>query len=269
MTGPAKHDLRQSWLSPQDLRRIFREGLRRWADYENEKPAGWLPGDWESKIDPSLLDRATQVISDLARKTDASHAALAAGRDALEPIIAHGLVRREHRFVRPPGIVKPEMLLDWVLWESLRMIYESYGGDVAQVRCEHWGEEFHLIVCDGCTAVFRPRRRVDKTRHCHLCSARPAVPALGSPGTLAAYAAGTPVTICVAERNRNVVMSWKTKTLIRCPECGEPVFARKGALTCAKAACQSRHRRRVKTAPTENYDSSSPTRTIAVLRERS
>lgn len=37
-------------------------------------------------------------------------------REALEPIIAHGLVRREGRFLRAPAIVKPEMLVDWALW---------------------------------------------------------------------------------------------------------------------------------------------------------
>lgn len=245
MTASANHDLRQSELSPQDLRRIFREGLRRWAEYENEKPAGWLPEDWESEIDPGLLDRATELVWDLAAETNASDDRLAAARESLEPIIARGLVRREHRFLRPPAIVKPEMLLDWMLWTSLRLMYESYGGDVVEVRCEHWGEQFHLIVCDGCTAVFRPRRRVHKTRHCHLCRARPAAPALGSSGTLAAYAAGAPITVCVPERIGNVVTSWKVRTLVRRAECGEPVFARKGAVTCAKPACQSRHRRRL------------------------
>jgi hypothetical protein len=106
-------------LSPQDLRRIFREGLRRWAD-EKEKPAGWLPEDWQSKIDPGLLDHTTDVAWGLALDTNASDEALATARAALEPMIARGLVRREHRFLRAPAIVKPEMLLDWVLWTSLR-----------------------------------------------------------------------------------------------------------------------------------------------------
>lgn len=251
MTASANQHSGQSGLSQQDLRRIFREGLRRWADYEAEKPAGWLTEDWDSKIDPGLLDRATGVVWDLAGETNSNDDALATARKAFEPIIAHGLVRREDRFLRAPAIVKPEMLLDWALWTSLRAMYESYGGDVAEVRCEHWGEEFHLIVCEGCTAVFRPRRRVVNTRHCPLCRARPPAPPLGSPGTLAAYAARTPITLCVPERVGNVVTSWKVETLIRCPECGEPVFARKGAVTCAKPACQSRHRRRVKTRADE------------------
>lgn len=251
MTASANHDSGKSGLSQQDLRRIFREGLRRWADYEAEKPAGWLTEDWDSKIDPGLLDRATEVVWDLAGETNANDDALATAREALEPIIAHGLVRREDRFLRAPAIVKPEMLLDWALWTSLRAMYESYGGDVAEVRCEHWGEEFHLIVCEGCTAVFRPRRWVANTRHCPLCRARPPAPPLGSPETLAAYAARTPITVCVPERVGNVVTSWKVKTLIRCPECGKPVFARQGAVTCANPACQSRHRRRVKTGADE------------------
>jgi hypothetical protein len=246
MTASANHDSGQSELSQQDLRRIFREGLRQWADYEAEKPAGWRTEDWDAKIKPGLLDRATEVVWKLASETNANDDALATGRAALEPIIAHGLVRRENRFLRAPAIVRPEMLLDWGLWTALRAMYESYGGDVAEVRCEHWGEEFHLIVCEGCTAVFRPRRRVASTRHCPLCRARPPAPPLGSPETFAAYAARTPITVCVPERVGNVVTSWKVKTLIRCPECGEPVFARKGAVTCAKPACQSRHRRRVK-----------------------
>ena len=183
MTASANHESGQSRLSQQDLRRIFREGLRRWADYEAEKPAGWLPEDWDSKIDPGLLDRATEVVWDLAGETNANDDALTTAREALEPIIAHGLVRREGRFLRAPAIVKPEMLLDWALWTSLRAMYESYGGDVAEVRCEHWGEEFHLIACGGCTAVFRPRRRVTNGRHCPLCRARPPAPPLGSPNT--------------------------------------------------------------------------------------
>jgi hypothetical protein len=172
------------------------------ADCENEKPAGWLPEDWESKIDPALLDHATEVVWDLSLEATASDEALAAARTSLEPIIAHGLVRREHRFLRPPAIVKPEMLLDWGLWTSLRTEPCTRGmeADVAEVRCQHWGEQFHLIVCDGCTAVFRPRRRVHKTRHCHLCCARPAAPALGSPETLSAFGTGIPITVCVPER---------------------------------------------------------------------
>jgi hypothetical protein len=58
------------------------------------------------------------------------------------------------------------------------------------VRCEHWGEQFHLLVCEGCTAVFRPRRRVHEARHCHLCRARPAAPALGRQGDSAGAFAG-------------------------------------------------------------------------------
>jgi hypothetical protein len=73
-------DSGQSGLSPQDLRRIFREGLRRWAAYENEKPAGWLPEDCEAKIDPALLDQATEVVWDLAAETSVSDEPLATAR---------------------------------------------------------------------------------------------------------------------------------------------------------------------------------------------
>jgi hypothetical protein len=224
---------------------MFREILRLWADYENQKPVGWLKEDWESTTDPQVLDCASAAMYEAGFGNSDDDDADAAARLSLEPIIPRGLLRREGRFVRPPAIVNSEMLTDWNLWNGLRAIYAKLAGDVAEVRCEHWGERFQLIVCDSCTAVFRPRRRAAQARHCHLCKHRPAAPPLGSPETIAAVAAGKPVTISVPERAGNVVVSWKTKTLIRCPECGEPSFARSGALTCGKPACQSRQRRRL------------------------
>jgi predicted RNA-binding Zn-ribbon protein involved in translation (DUF1610 family) len=219
--------------------------LRRWANFEGEKPVGWLKEDWESKIDPGVLDRASDGLWAVGFDGDAGDDVRTAARCALEPNLARGLVRREHHFVRPVAIVKPEMLNDWQAWVALKTLYERVGGDVADVRCEHWGEVFHLVVCDACSAVFRPKRRVYKTRRCHLCRHRPAAPALGTPETTDAMAAGWPVTISVPERVGSVVTSWKTRTLFRCPECGEPTFARNEAQTCSKPGCQSRHRRRI------------------------
>ena len=246
MLEPADQLQAFSGLSPQDLRRTFRDlVLRRWANFAGEKPVGWLKEDWESEIDPELLDRASEALWVVAFELDAGDEARTAARRALEPILARGLVWREHHFVRPVAIVKPEMLKDWHAWVALKALYERVGGDVADLQCEHWGETFCLIVCDSCSAVFRPKRRVHMTRRCHLCQHRPAAPPLGAPETLEALAAGRPVTISVPARAGNVVTSWKTKTLIRCSECGEPTFARQGAQTCSKPACQSRHQRRV------------------------
>jgi hypothetical protein len=226
-------------LSPQDLRWNFRELLKDWADYENEKPAGWLAEQWESHIDPKILDDALVAHEDTRDDEKRARA-----QRALEPIIARGLVRRMGRFVAPPAIVKPEMLKDWVIWRTLRLAYESLGGEVSEVPCELWGEHFQLVVCDSCSAVFRPARRARQASRCHLCRHRPAAAALGSPETLRALAAGQPITIRVPERIGNVVSSWKLKTLIRCPECREPAFVRSGATTCGKPACRSRRRRR-------------------------
>jgi hypothetical protein len=230
-------------LSPQHVRRLFRDlVLERWANYENEKPVGWLKEDWESKVDPGLLEHGVDAVWAAAFVPVSEDRERTAALQALEPIIARGLVWREHHFVRPPAIVKREMLADWQAWSALKALYEQFGGDVADVRCDHSGETFRLLVCESCSAVFRPKRRVLGTRYCHLCQRRPAAPALGSPEMIEAFAAGRPVTITVPTRIGSVVISWKTKTLIRCPECAEPTFVRREARTCPKPACQSRHR---------------------------
>jgi hypothetical protein len=226
-------------LSPQDLRRNLCELLFVWGDYQNEKPAGWLPDQWEARLDPEAVERAADAIEEAH---DDGHRTTA--RQAIEPIIARGLVRRMGRFIAAPAIIESEMLEDWAAWLALRLAYERLGGDIAEVECELWGERFHLVVCDSCTAVFRPARRIRQASRCHLCRHRPAAPAFGSPETLQAIAAGQPITIRVPKKAGNVVLSWTTKTLIRCPECGEPAFVRNGAATCGKPACRSRHRRR-------------------------
>jgi hypothetical protein len=250
MMGSEKHVASANGLSPQDLRRNFRGLLKDWADYENEKPAGWLPEQWGSRIDPTVLDDAV-VAFENARDDEGR----AMARRALEPIIARGLVRRHGRFLAPPAIVEPTLLKDWVIWIALRFAYDRLGGDVSEVQCEHWGECFRLIVCDSCSAVFRPARRSRQASRCRLCRHRPAAAALGSPETLKAIAAGEPVTIRVPESIGTVVTSWKLKTLIRCPECHEPAFVRHGATTCGKPACRSRRRRRQ--LPTTNTRSAS------------
>jgi hypothetical protein len=245
MTASGNQESGQTGLSPQDLRRMFREVLRRWADYENEKPVGWLKEEWEAKTEPAILDRAVGQIWEVAVSETADDSARSVARLAIEPVIARGLVRRAGRFVRPPGIVKPSMLMDWHMWSAVKALYESLGGEVSEVRCHHWGEQFHLIVCESCTAVFCPRRRANQAKRCHLCNHRQAAPPLGSPETVAAIAAGRPIAVCVGERTGTVVTSWKTKTLIRCPECREWAFVRAGATTCGRTACQSRQRRRL------------------------
>lgn len=237
--GSENHVTTANGLSPQDLRRNFRRLLKDWADYENEKPTGWLPEQWESRIDPTILDDA--VIALEGAHDDEGRAK---ARQALEPIIARGLVRRHGRFLAPPAIVEPTLLKDWTIWIALRLAYDRLGGDVSEVQCEHWGERFQLIVCDSCSAVFRPARRARQASRCHLCRHRPAAAALGSPETLKALAAGESVTIRIPESVGNVVTSWRYKALIRCPECREPAFVRHGATTCGKPACRSRRRRR-------------------------
>jgi hypothetical protein len=226
-------------LSPQDLRRNLGELLTGWANYENEKPAGWLIEQWEAKIDPDDVDRALDAVEEAH-----DDARRARARQALEPIIARGLVRRAGRFIAAPAIVGPKVLEDWVIWLCVRLTYERLGGDVAEVECDLWGECFHLVVCASCTAIFRPARRARQASRCHLCRHRPAAPAFGSPETLRAFAANQPIEVRVPTKAGNVVLSWRRKTLIRCPECREPAFVRAGALTCGKASCRSRHRRR-------------------------
>jgi hypothetical protein len=240
MTSPANQTSAPQRLSPQDLRRNVAKVLTDWANYENDKPLGWLPEEWESKIDPGAVDHAVDALQQAHGDEERSRA-----RRALDPIIARGLVRRAGRFVAAPAIVKPEMLNDWIIWLFLREAYESLGGDVAEVECELWGERFHLVVCVSCTAIFRPARRIVQASHCHLCRHRPAAPAFGSPEMLRALAANEPIEIRVPEKAGSVVLSWKRKTVIRCPECQATAFVRSGAKTCGKASCRSRHRRRL------------------------
>ena len=240
MTPAGNQAAEPGGLSPQEVRRFLREQFRRWADYDNEKPAGWLPEAWETKIDPRILDAAVVAIQQVGSDDESRRAA----RNALEPIIARGLERRAGRFIIPVMVVKPEMLSDWVAWETTRRAFEGVGREASDVRCALWGEHFHLVVCNACTAVFRPRRRAAQARRCHLCLRRPAEPAIGAPETLGPLVAGQPITIRVPERVGNVVTSWKIKTVMRCPECGATAFTRRGATTCGSKACESRRRRR-------------------------
>lgn len=106
---------------------MFREVLRRWADYENGKPVGWLKEDWQAKTEPAILDGAAAKIWEVAVNATADGSARTAARLAIEPVIARGLVRRAGRFVRPPGIVKASMLMDWLTWSAVKALYESLG----------------------------------------------------------------------------------------------------------------------------------------------
>lgn len=200
-------------LSPQDLRRNFAQLLSAWANYENEKPVGWLIDQWETRLDPEVIDCAMDAIED-AHDDERRAKAMR----ALEPIVARGLVRRMGRFIAAPAIIEPEMLEDWTVWLCVRLAYESLGGEVSEVECKLWGEHFHLAVCTSCTAVFRPTRRIRQASRCHLCRHRPAAAAFGSPETLRAFAANEPITIRVPKKAGSVVLSWKYKTMIRCPE---------------------------------------------------
>jgi hypothetical protein len=65
-----------------------------------------------------------------------------AARNALEPIIARGLVRRMGRFIIPVMVVKPGMLSDWVAWETIRRAFEGVGGETSDVRCALWVRTF-------------------------------------------------------------------------------------------------------------------------------
>jgi hypothetical protein len=45
---------------------MFPAFLQHWADHDNEQPAGWLKDEWESRVDPAVVDRAAALTADAA-----------------------------------------------------------------------------------------------------------------------------------------------------------------------------------------------------------
>jgi len=107
--------------------------------------------------------------------------------------------------------VEPALGDVWA-WRLIRLCLGCLGAKVRGIR-----------VCEGCTLVFRPKRKGTAHR-CSLCEKRTPAPALGT--FLADWSGtggriGIPVTIGGADRGIRVVTGVRTVTLRICPECGE------------------------------------------------
>jgi hypothetical protein len=161
------------------------------------------------------------------------------GAAALDLLATRGLVRRAGSFVLQPFALRPRDWLDLLAWTVTADRHKRFLGEPPGLRCTFRGETFSLLVCHACTSVFRPKRKGAGTRHCDLCSTRPAAPPLGKDAP--------PMTVRVPAHmlTATVVGAWGMVTLRRCAECKEWMHAqRKDARVCS-TRCESRRRRRV------------------------
>jgi hypothetical protein len=159
--------------------------------------------------------------------------------DAVDEILGRGLLGREGRFVRPPAIVKPELLDDFLAWEWIKMNLKLLGG--VRFWPPGWTPKTTpLSVCDGCTAVFRPARK-KSARFCRLCAHKQPSPPLGMGGSL--QRPGDTVVAPAPKLFGHVVTGWKEVTIGLCLECGEAFVGPSGKVFCS-TSCGQRHRRR-------------------------
>ncbi|MFT3866641.1 MAG: hypothetical protein QM729_20460 [Solirubrobacterales bacterium] len=159
--------------------------------------------------------------------------------DAVDEILGRGLLAREGRFVRPPAIVKPELLDDFLAWEWIKMCLKLLGG--VQFWLPGWTPKTTpLSVCDGCTAVFRPARK-KSARFCRLCAHKQPPPPLGMTGPL--RRPGDTVVAAAPKLSGHVVTGWKEVTVGLCLECGDAFIGPAGKVFCS-SGCGQRHRRR-------------------------
>jgi len=174
---------------------------------------------------------------------------------AINPSLIAGLEQREGRRLRPLIATHPDLSEDSLVWASVKAYLAELG-----VR-----PSGSLLVCSGCTLVFRPKRKDELA--CDLCRKRLPNPSVlggpqGSPGTdpwgvrlaeLLAGAApivepspwkhGERVTVAAPKLRNGVVVGWGEITLGLCRECGEAFGGRRDKTTCS-AACRKKRNRR-------------------------
>lgn len=227
------------------LRGDLVDHLDRWANFHGPKPIGWLDADWNEHVERRVLEATATRIA-YRRLSDSEDEGAVHVVDALEPLLARGLVRRAGRFVVPPMVTGPDDWRDWAAWELLSGLYRELTGQSSStmvVTDPFDGSQLHLGVCESCTVVFRPKRNA---RRCDACAHLKANldPALGEPRTVAALKSGEPVRVRVPKLDGRIVTSWGTRTVFRCPMCGRSAIRKGGAGTCSSEACKSRAKRR-------------------------
>lgn len=158
--------------------------------------------------------------------------------DAVDQVVGRGLLAREGTFIRPPAIIKPEMLDDFLAWEFVKMNLSLLG---VKFWDPGWTPKTKPVsVCDGCTAVFRPGRK-KSARFCQLCSHKAPPPPLGMSGPL--QSPGDTVVVAAPKLEGTIVTGWRAVTAGLCAECGEAFFGRAGKTFCSQK-CGQRQRRR-------------------------
>lgn len=156
----------------------------------------------------------------------------AAAFEELSPLVGAGLEQRENTFLLPGGVALGGPLEDWIAWRVVQRCLATLGIDTTQ----------HLCVCEGCTAVFRPKYRT--ARRCPLCEHKLPAPGLGTERTTINQRGGQ-ATVRAPKfyDGTTVVKSWSRVTIRLCPECGGPFDGSAKKLVCSKR-CKSRKARR-------------------------
>lgn len=212
------------------------------------QPAGVLPEFWRSRLlDREIHDAVSAVENYLALPgcgavvTAASHAHVI---QALEPIVASGLYRREARYVRPPVVLSTACLHDWHAWTITSRLAAAVDLEPSRIVCRTMrGVPLRLAVCSGCAVVF-PLRRKTTARYCRMCEKRPPSAPFMTPAGMARVEVGERITFTVpAPRVEHWArVTWPTVTVGRCDNCGELMHGSRNKAVCSDRSSCARRR---------------------------
>ncbi|MGI8729857.1 MAG: hypothetical protein ACR2LK_07685, partial [Solirubrobacteraceae bacterium] len=169
---------------------------------------------------------------------------------AIIPSLLAGLEQREGRRLRPLAVTHPNLAGDSIVWVGVVACFTALGVPPALPLLPPGS----LLVCSGCTLVFRPKRKDE--RACDMCRKRKPNPGIpgglpGSPGTdpLAVrldeliggakpilepspWQHGERVTVGAPKLRDGEVVGWGEITLGLCPECGNAFSGYSNKATC-------------------------------------
>jgi hypothetical protein len=133
----------------------------------------------------------------------------------VEVIVDAGLERREGKLIEPvmpvPG--RPELLDDYIAWETIKL-------QLGLFPIPKWEsgspKTSPLSICDGCSVVFRPRRKA-AARWCPLCQHKRPAPSLGR--VKLPTSPGETVQVRSVKSQGHVLTGWGVRTIGLCTEC--------------------------------------------------
>lgn len=201
-------------------------------------------GRLAAQIDEALRERQRldQIAADprtppdeLVRRHQATASHLDTVRDDAESAIAAGLNARFGFLLVPPMVIKPEALLQQLLYDAVRQLRDRLDLSPTGIPWRPTG----VAVCSACGVVFRPKRvTADYCPDCrdhpppeHVLGQRPWVP-------------GATQTVRAPKLTGSLIRGWKTVTTGICPGCGQPFIGRKDATACKECSPRLRQRRR-------------------------